>query len=78
MIVVDRLAVLMLLAMAGCGAAPERSRPSGPEEMSEAQLGRETERCRALGLKFYEDAACQAAQTERTRRFYAKPGAKRP
>ena len=37
--------------------------------MSSTQLSTELERCKQLGLKVYDDAACQAAQKEDRARF---------
>ena len=45
---------------------------AAPSAMSSADLASEFERCKKLGLKVYDDAACQAAQKERNDRFFKK------
>ena len=42
---------------------------AAPSAMSSADLATELERCKQLGLKVYDDAACQAAQKEDRARF---------
>jgi conjugative transfer region protein TrbK len=55
-------------------SACNRAEPAkaAPAAMSSTQLSTELERCKQLGLKVYDDAACQAAQQERNDRFFKK------
>ena len=57
-------AVLCLLA-----ACDRATSAKSPATMSPAELAAEQERCKQLGLKVYDDAACQAAQAEDRSRF---------
>jgi conjugative transfer region protein TrbK len=57
-------------ALSACGRV-EPAKPA-PAAMSSGQLSTELERCKQLGLKVYDDAACQAAQRERNDRFFKK------
>ena len=52
-------------------SACDRGEPAKapPAAMSAPQLSAELERCKQLGLKVYDDAACQAAQKEDRARF---------
>lgn len=64
------LAITAALGLLGCG---EPAAPRAAGSMTDAQLKAELERCRGLGLKFYDDAACRAAQAARTDRFFGRP-----
>jgi hypothetical protein len=63
-------AALALAGLAACGRSQAVVAPSG---MTDAAVNRELQRCRGLGLKFYDALVCVQAQQERTKRFYAKP-----
>jgi conjugative transfer region protein TrbK len=63
------LAVACALGAIGCGPpAPAKS----AKEMTGEELNAEQQRCKALGLKVYEDKACRAAQQESNDRFLGK------
>lgn len=59
-----------LSAVAGLSAC-DRVEPakSAPAAMSSTELSTELDRCKQLGMKVYDDAACQAAQKEDRARF---------
>ena len=63
-------AAVVLIGLVGCDRGAVRLAPT---HMTDPQLNQELQRCRGLGLKFYDDKECRKAQKERTRRFYAKP-----
>ena len=67
--------VTSLVAIATLSACnrPEPAK-AAPSAMSSADLASELDRCKKLGLKVYDDAACQAAQKERNDRFFKKKG----
>ena len=56
------------IAMLSACNRPEPAK-AAPSAMSSADLASELERCKKLGLKVYDDAACQAAQKEDRARF---------
>lgn len=58
-------------SLAGCG---QQAPAPSPKHMSGTELAAERDRCRALGLKAYEDPGCKAAQQEREDRFLRKSG----
>jgi len=58
-------------ALASLSACSQET-AKAPAAMSSADLTTELERCKQLGLKVYDDAACQAAQKERNDRFFKK------
>jgi len=62
-----------LSAAAGLSACDrvEPAKPA-PAAMSSTELSTELDRCKQLGMKVYDDAACQAAQRERNNRFFKK------
>lgn len=64
------LAIAFALGLAGCG---KPAAPPATDGMTDAQLNAEVARCRGLGLKYYDDPACRAAQQARTDRFFGKP-----
>ena len=57
----------VIATLSGC----DRQQPvkTSPAAMSSADLSAELERCKKLGLKVYDDVACQAAQKEDRARF---------
>lgn len=59
-----------LSAAAGLSACDrvEPAKPA-PPTMSSTELSTELDRCKQLGMKVYDDAACQAAQKEDRARF---------
>ena len=62
--------VASLVAIATLSACNrQESAKAAPSAMSSADLASELERCKKLGLKVYDDAACQAAQKEDRARF---------
>lgn len=69
------LAGLVIAGLAACDGGPATPAPA---EMTDARLDEELQRCRGLGLRTYDDAACRQAQVERTKRFYAKRSERRP
>ena len=68
------VALVTSLVAIGTLSACNRPEPAkaAPSAMSSADLASELERCKKLGLKVYDDAACQAAQKERNDRFFKK------
>lgn len=68
LLIISSFSTVALLS--ACGRAEPTKAP--PAAMSAPQLSSELERCKQLGLKVYDDAACQAAQRERNDRFFKK------
>lgn len=62
--------VAVLLA-AGCDRSPAPANEA-PKAMSGPELAQERDRCRDLGLKANDDAACKAVLQERRDRFLGK------
>lgn len=55
--------------LAGCSpAAPAKA----AKDMTGEELKTELQRCKELGLKVYDDKACQAAQEESSARFFGR------
>ena len=70
-----RLSLILLTSCAGAAlSACDRVEPAKPKPaaMSSTELSTELDRCKQLGMKVYDDAACQAAQRERNDRFFKK------
>jgi conjugative transfer region protein TrbK len=62
--------IASLVAVASLSACDrQQAAKTQSAAMSSSNLDAELERCKQLGLKVYEDAACQAAQKEDRARF---------
>jgi conjugative transfer region protein TrbK len=59
--------VAAALALCACSKAPAQA---DPKAMTGQQLSQETDRCRGLGLKAYDDPSCNQAEKESNDRFY--------
>lgn len=66
--------IFSCLSAAAALSACDRVEPAKPKPaaMSSTELSTELDRCKQLGMKVYDDAACQAAQRERNDRFFKK------
>ena len=61
-------------ALLGCSRSNVSDRAKPPAQMNGQELDAEMQRCRALGLKSYDDPSCKAALQENRDRFLGKGG----
>jgi conjugative transfer region protein TrbK len=76
-----KLATTAAVALAALTSISACSRQGGAESakaMSAPALSDELQRCKQLGLKSYDDAACRAAQQESNDRFYGRKRERTP
>jgi conjugative transfer region protein TrbK len=70
-LILSAASTVAVLLAAGC----DRTSPAvheAPKAMTGPELAQERDRCRDLGLKANDDAACKAALQERRDRFLGK------
>jgi len=64
-------------ALLGCSRSDVSDQAKPSAQMTGQQLDAEMQRCRALGLKSYDDPSCKAALQENRDRFLGKSGGSR-
>ncbi|WP_419720765.1 putative entry exclusion protein TrbK-alt [Phenylobacterium aquaticum] len=72
------MAVVAVAAVSMCGCSRSSTASTTPAVHSQLDLSNEQERCRRLGLKVYDDAACQDLQAETRARFLGKTPGRAP
>lgn len=70
-LILSAASTVAVLLAAGCDRSPPAANEA-PKAMSGPELAQERDRCRDLGLKANDDAACKAVLQERRDRFLGK------